>query len=56
MFALNFDLIPKPIVRDPEIEAAEKRFLESVRRNEEEKRKNMTSGLAGLMGGDPRLK
>ena len=53
---INFDLIPKPIVRDPEIEAAEKRFLETMRRNQEEKRKNATSGLAGLMGGDPDFK
>ena len=53
---INFDLIPKPFVRDPEIEAAEKRFLESMRRNEEEKRRNANSGLAGLMGGDPNIK
>ena len=53
---INFDLIPKPYVRDPEIVAAEKRFLESVRRNEEEKFRNANSGLAGLMGGDPNIK
>jgi hypothetical protein len=51
---INFDLIPGPLERDPEIVAAEKRFLESVRRNEEEKFRNANSGLAGLMGGDPR--
>ena len=49
---INFDLIPKPYVRDPESEAAEKRYLEIVRRNEEEKFRNANSGLAGLMGGD----
>ena len=53
---INFDLMPKPFVRDPEIEAAEKRFLESMRRNEEEKRRNATSGLAGILGGDPTIK
>ena len=50
---INFDLFPKPIVRDPETEAAEKRYLEIVRKNEEEKFRNANSGLAGLMGGDP---
>ena len=50
---INFDLIPKPYVRDPESEAAEKRYLEIVRKNEEEKFRNANSGLAGLMGGDP---
>ena len=49
---INFDLIPKPYVRDPESEAAEKRYLEIVRKNEEEKFRNANSGLAGLMGGD----
>ncbi len=49
---INFDLFPKPIVRDPETEAAEKRYLEIVRKNEEEKFRNANSGLAGLMGGD----
>ena len=53
---IDFDLISKPFVRDPETEAAERRFLESVRRNEEEKRRNATSGLAGLIGGDPTIK
>ena len=53
---ISFDLMPKPFERDPEIEAAEKRFLESLRRNEEEKRRNANSGLAGLMGGDPNIK
>ena len=51
---INFDLFPKPIVRDPETEAAEKRYLEIVRKNEEEKFRNANSGLAGLMGGDPK--
>ena len=50
---INFDLIPKPYVRDPESEAAEKRYLEIVRKNEEEKFRNANSGLAGLMGGYP---
>jgi len=53
---ISFDLMPKPFERDPEIEAAEKRFLESLRRNEEEKRRNATSGLAGILGGDPTIK
>ena len=53
--------IPSPVVPDfitfkpepdPSAVAAEKRFLELLRKNEEEKRLNRNSGIGGLLGGD----
>ena len=53
--------IPSPVIPDfraykpepdPSAVAAEKRFMELLRKNEEEKRLNRNSGIGGLLGGD----
>ena len=55
---LNFDFKPlddfKLPPRDPYLEALEKRVLENARQSEEEKRRIRTSGLAALVGVDPK--
>jgi hypothetical protein len=55
---LNFDFKPlddfKLPPRDPYLEELEKRVLENARQSEEEKRRIRTSGLAALVGVDPK--
>jgi len=41
---------PPPAIRDPELVKIEDNFNKAVRDNEEEKRRNNSSGLAGLLG------
>ena len=55
---LKFDniQIPEPLTKSPEDIAMEQRFNDILKKAEEEKRRNATSGLAGLMGGDPTIK
>ena len=55
---LKFDniQIPEPLTKSPEDIAMEQRFNDILKKADEEKRRNATSGLAGLMGGDPTIK
>jgi len=55
---LKFDniQIPEPLTKSPEDIAMEQRFNDILKKAEDEKRRNATSGLAGLMGGDPTIK
>jgi len=55
---LKFDniQIPEPLTKSPEDIAMEQRFNDILKKAEDEKRRNATSGLAGLMGGDPNIK
>ena len=45
---------PPPIEKDPQMIAQEKRFKQTVENNRLEKLKNATTGIAGLVGGDPK--
>ena len=55
---LKFDniQIPEPLTKSPEDIAMEQRFNDILKKADEEKRRNATRGLAGLMGGDPTIK
>jgi len=45
---------PPAIERDPQMEIAQRNFDRLSKEIKEEKYKNATSGIAGLVGGDPR--
>ena len=55
---LKFDniQIPEPLTKSPEDIAMEQRFNDILKKADEEKRRNATSGLEGLKGGDPTIK
>ena len=46
----------RPVEKDPQLEAMEQRFNYLVKKDREEKIRNATTGLAGLIGGDPKFK
>ena len=50
---IDFSTIAPPKTRTPEEIAMEQRFNELLRKQNEEKVRNATTGLAGLVGGDP---
>ena len=50
---IDFSTIAPPKQRTPEEIAMEQRFNELLRKQNEEKVRNATTGLAGLVGGDP---
>jgi len=45
---------PPPIEKDPQMIAQERRFKQSLENDRLEKLKNATTGIAGLVGGDPK--
>ena len=50
---IDFSTIAPPKQRTPEEIAMEQRFNELLKKQNEEKVRNATTGLAGLVGGDP---
>ena len=53
---IDFSTIAPPKQRTPEEIAMEQRFNELLKKSEDEKVRNATTGLAGLVGGDPNFK